>query len=45
VRERFFTPRLRFKTYDELNAWLPDQCNRAMRTRRGKNDQQDSLRH
>jgi len=26
VRERFFTPRLRFKTYDELNAWLTDQC-------------------
>jgi len=26
VRERFFTPRLRFKTYDELNAWLIDQC-------------------
>jgi hypothetical protein len=25
VRERFFMPRLRFKTYDELNAWLPDQ--------------------
>src|ERR1700720_2508987 len=22
VRERFFTPRLKFKTYDELNAWL-----------------------
>ena len=22
VRERFFTPRLRFKSYDELNAWL-----------------------
>jgi transposase len=22
VRERFFTPRLRIKTYDELNAWL-----------------------
>jgi len=22
VQERFFTPRLRFKTYDELNAWL-----------------------
>ncbi len=21
VRERFFTPRLRFKSYDELNAW------------------------
>ena len=26
VRERFFTPRLRFKTYDELNAWLLDRC-------------------
>jgi transposase len=25
VRERFFTPRLRFKTYDELNAWLADK--------------------
>src|SRR3974377_328686 len=24
VRERFFTPRLRVKTYDELNAWLTD---------------------
>lgn len=26
VRERFFTPRLRFKTYEELNAWLQDKC-------------------
>ena len=26
VRERFFTPRLRFKSYDELNAWLIDRC-------------------
>jgi transposase len=26
VRERFFTPRLRFKTYGELNPWLLDQC-------------------
>jgi transposase len=26
VRERFFTPRLRFKTFDELNAWLMDKC-------------------
>jgi hypothetical protein len=26
VRERFFTPRLRFRTYDELNGWLLDQC-------------------
>jgi hypothetical protein len=25
VRERFFTPRLRFKTYDEMNVWLLDQ--------------------
>src|SRR5579872_1489243 len=26
IRERFFTPRLRIKTYDELNAWLVDKC-------------------
>jgi hypothetical protein len=26
VRERFFTPRLRFKSYDELNVWLLDKC-------------------
>ena len=26
VRERFFTPRLRVKSFDELNAWLLDQC-------------------
>lgn len=26
VRERFFTPRVRVKNYDELNAWLLDQC-------------------
>jgi transposase len=26
VRERFFTPRLRFKTYEEMNAWLTDKC-------------------
>jgi transposase len=26
VRERFFTPRLRFKTYEEMNGWLVDQC-------------------
>ena len=25
VRERFFTPRLRFKSYDELNGWLVDK--------------------
>ena len=26
VRERFFTPRLRGKSYEELNAWLLDKC-------------------
>lgn len=26
VRERFFTPRLRMKSYEELNAWLLDKC-------------------
>lgn len=26
MRERFFTPRLRFKTLEELNAWLADRC-------------------
>ena len=26
VRERFFTPRPRFRTYDELNAWPADKC-------------------
>jgi hypothetical protein len=26
VRERFFTPRLRFKSYDEMNGWLLDKC-------------------
>src|ERR1700719_4366471 len=26
ARERFFTPRLRFKTHDEMNAWLLDKC-------------------
>jgi transposase len=25
VRERFLTPRPRFRTYDELNAWLTDR--------------------
>ena len=26
IRERFFTPRLRVKSYAELNAWLADRC-------------------
>jgi len=26
VRERFFTPRLRVRSLEELNAWLLDKC-------------------
>ena len=26
IRERLFVPRLRMASYDELNAWLLDQC-------------------
>jgi transposase len=26
VRQRFFTPRLRMKSFEELNAWLLDRC-------------------
>jgi len=26
VRRRWFTPRLKFKSYAELNAWLEDRC-------------------
>jgi hypothetical protein len=26
IRERFFTPRVRVKSFDELNAWLLDRC-------------------
>jgi transposase len=26
IRERFFSPRLRVKSYEELNAWLLDKC-------------------
>jgi transposase len=26
VRERFFTPRLRVKSLEELNVWLLDKC-------------------
>ena len=26
MRERFFTPRLRVASYEELNAWLLDRC-------------------
>jgi transposase len=26
VRERFFTPRLKFKSYEDLNLWLIERC-------------------
>jgi transposase len=26
IRERFFVPRLRVKSYEELNSWLVDRC-------------------
>jgi hypothetical protein len=26
VRQRFFSPRLKFKSYAELNAYLLDRC-------------------
>ncbi len=26
VRQRFFAPRVKVKSYDELNAWLADRC-------------------
>ncbi|MBL8673106.1 MAG: IS21 family transposase [Alphaproteobacteria bacterium] len=26
VRERFFTPRLRFASYEDMNGWLLDRC-------------------
>jgi transposase len=32
VRERFFTPWLRFKTFDEMNAWLLEKCVSHART-------------
>lgn len=25
MRERFFTPRVRFRTYEKLHAWLHDK--------------------
>ena len=34
VRERFFTPRLRFKTLEDLNGWLADKCVAWARTHR-----------
>lgn len=34
VRERFFRPRLRFASYEELNAWLEERCREYARTHR-----------
>lgn len=34
MRERFFTPRVRVKSYEELNAWLLEQCLAYARTHR-----------
>jgi transposase len=34
VRERFFTPRLRVKSFDELNTWLVEQCVKYARAHR-----------
>jgi transposase len=34
VRERFFTPRLRVKSFDELNTWLVEHCIKYARAHR-----------
>ena len=34
VRERFFTPRLRLASYEEMNAWLLDRCREHARAHR-----------
>ncbi len=34
MRERFFTPRLRVKSFDELNTWLVEQCIKYARAHR-----------
>jgi hypothetical protein len=34
IRERLFAPRLRVASYDELNAWLLDQCVAAAKANR-----------
>ena len=43
VRERFFTPRLRFKTYDEMNAWLTDRCIAYAKASPSRADRADNL--
>jgi len=34
VRQRFFAPRLRAKSYEELNAWLADRCTASAKAHR-----------
>ncbi len=34
MRERFFTPRLRVKSFEELNTWLVEQCIKYARAHR-----------
>ena len=36
MRERFFRPRLRFKSYDELSVWLMDKYSPTDRLRGGR---------
>ncbi len=43
VGERFFTPRLRVKSYDELNAWLLGQCVAYARAHRHPEIPEDDL--
>lgn len=43
VRERFFTPRLRFKSFDELNAWLLDKCVAHARAAQHPEDQSKTI--
>jgi len=33
IREGLFTPQLRFRSYEELNAWLLDECITRAKTR------------
>jgi hypothetical protein len=43
VRERFITPRLRVKSYDELNAWLMDQCIASAKAHRHPEDREQTV--
>lgn len=43
VRERFFTPRLRFKSLDELNAWLVDKCIAYANIHKHPEDQEQTI--